>query len=110
MATNLEAATLSSGLDSTYSARDVNEFTLAIVGDLHLERKGATMFERAREHLLDVLESGVGSPRVVQLGDLGGYNEKPGKLSSALHYASVRDHSSSARLTLACMQGQWPAF
>ncbi|BDA46759.1 probable 3',5'-cyclic adenosine monophosphate phosphodiesterase Cpd at N-terminal half [Coccomyxa sp. Obi] len=63
MATNSEAATLSSGLDPKYSARDVDEFTLAIVGDLHLERKGATMFERAREHLLDVLESGEGTPR-----------------------------------------------
>ena len=44
------------------------------------------MFERAREHLLDVLESGVGTPRVVQLGDLGGYNEKPGELLFALHW------------------------
>ncbi len=38
------------------------------------------MFERARQQLLDVLEEGDGVPRVVQLGDLGGYNEKPGML------------------------------
>lgn len=81
MATTSDAAPLPCGLDPMYSARDVDEFTLAIVGDLHLERKGAPMFERAREHLLDVLESGTGTPRVVQLGDLGGYNEKPGSMA-----------------------------
>lgn len=70
---------LSSGLDTLYSATDANDFTLAIVGDLHLERKGAVMFERARQQLLDVLQEGSAVPRVVQLGDLGGYNEKPGE-------------------------------
>ena len=78
---------LSSGLDTVYSAVDADDFTLAIVGDLHLERKGAVMFERARQQLLDVLQEGNGVPRVVQLGDLGGYNEKPGK--PMLHPALV---------------------
>jgi len=74
-----------SGLEPAFDAREADDFTLAIVGDLHLEKKGASTFERAREQLLDVLESGDGAPRVVQLGDLGGYNEKPGKSMSLLY-------------------------
>lgn len=52
------------------------------MGDLHLEEKGMHMFNRARQQLKNVLEEpGSGEARVVQLGDLGGYNEKPGRCS-----------------------------
>lgn len=77
------------GLEPAFDAREADEFTLAIVGDLHLEKKGTSTFERAREQLLDVLESGDGAPRVVQLGDLGGYNEKPGESTCLSVYSKA---------------------
>ena len=73
------AVSLASGLDPGFSQRDATDFTLAIVGDLHLERRGAEAFARARQQLRQLLVQGPSS-RVVQLGDLGGYNDQPGEL------------------------------
>ncbi|CAK0785880.1 hypothetical protein CVIRNUC_009093 [Coccomyxa viridis] len=73
--------TMDSGLDSELSSHTADSFSIAIVGDLHLEQKGMKTFHRARQQLKDVLSaSGSGEPRVVQLGDLGGYSEKPGSM------------------------------
>ena len=75
---------MNSGLDSELSSRTADAFSIAIVGDLHLEQKGMKTFHRARQQLKDVLSaSGSGEPRVVQLGDLGGYSEKPGESSAS---------------------------
>ena len=77
------SSTVDSGLDSELSSRTADTFSIAIVGDLHLEQKGMKTFHRARQQLKDVLSaSGSGEPRVVQLGDLGGYSEKPGESST----------------------------
>jgi hypothetical protein len=60
--------------------RDASSFACAIVGDLHLE-PGPPMdqFEDARRQLVAaVSKPDVAAPRVVQLGDLGGYNDRPG--------------------------------
>jgi hypothetical protein len=65
-------------VDPSFSDANADHSTIAIIGDLHLEKKGASTFARAREQLLSVLQGGPGTPRVVQLGDLGGYNEEPG--------------------------------
>ncbi len=68
-----------SGLDPVFSSPGADAFSIAIVGDLHLEQKGMQNFHRARQQLKGILEGkDDGEPRVVQLGDLGGYNEKPG--------------------------------
>lgn len=68
-----------SGLDTAFSSPAADAFSIAIVGDLHLEQKGMQTFHRARQQLKGVLEGCDGAERrVVQLGDLGGYNEKPG--------------------------------
>ncbi|PSC75593.1 calcineurin-like phosphoesterase [Micractinium conductrix] len=55
-------------------------FAVAIVGDLHLEPgPQEPLFEEARRQLVGaVCEPGVAAPRVVQLGDLGGYKFRPG--------------------------------
>lgn len=66
-------------MDLAFSSPAADPFSIAIVGDLHLEQKGMQNFHRARQQLKGVLEGkDSGEPRVVQLGDLGGYNEKPG--------------------------------
>ena len=76
--------TMDSGLDSELSSHTADSFSIAIVGDLHLEQKGMKTFHRARQQLKDALSaSGSGEPRVVQLGDLGGYSEKPGESSAS---------------------------
>ena len=68
-----------SGLDPALSSQAADAFSIAIVGDLHLEQKGMQTFHRARQQLKGVLQGkDAGEARVVQLGDLGGYNEKPG--------------------------------
>jgi hypothetical protein len=82
-AAHCEQSTLSSGLDPALSNCAADDFSIAIIGDLHLERKSMIQFARAREQLLSVLEGEPGTCRVVQLGDLGGYNEKPGARTSA---------------------------
>ena len=73
---------LASGLDSGFSQGNATGFTLAIVGDLHLERRGAEAFARARQQLRSLLAREP-CPRVVQLGDLGGYNDQPGGCTDA---------------------------
>ncbi|KAL4854283.1 hypothetical protein ACK3TF_004974 [Chlorella vulgaris] len=63
-----------------FEDRDASSFACAIVGDLHLE-PGPPMdqFEDARRQLVAaVSKPDVAAPRVVQLGDLGGYNDRPG--------------------------------
>lgn len=61
------------------SSAGADTFSIAIVGDLHLEQKGMQTFHRARQQLKSILEAkDSGEARVVQLGDLGGYDEKPG--------------------------------
>jgi len=66
-------------LDPAFSNPNAEAFSIGIVGDLHLEQRGMQMFHKARQQLKDAL-SGMDDcePRVVQLGDLGGYSEKPG--------------------------------
>lgn len=50
------------------------------MGDLHLEPgKQMQLFEEARRQLTAAINApGVAAPRVVQLGDLGGYKFRPG--------------------------------
>ena len=60
-------------------------FSMAIIGDLHLEPDQMGQFRAARAQLRQAVEadgdaSGPVAPRVVQLGDLGGYEHEPGAL------------------------------
>ena len=60
-------------------------FSMAIIGDLHLEPDQMGQFRAARSQLRQAVEadggtSGPVAPRVVQLGDLGGYEHEPGAL------------------------------
>lgn len=60
-------------------------FSAAIIGDLHLEPDQMGQFRAARAQLRQAVEadggaSGLVAPRVVQLGDLGGYEHEPGAL------------------------------
>jgi hypothetical protein len=60
--------------------RDCPSFSVGILGDLHLEPKQMHLFEEAREHFIShLVHSGTPGPRIVQLGDLGGYSNRPGK-------------------------------
>lgn len=63
-----------------FEDRNAPSFAVAIMGDLHLE-PGHQMpvFEEARRQLISAVnEPGIAAPRVVQLGDLGGYKFRPG--------------------------------
>lgn len=58
-------------------------FSMAVIGDLHLEPDQMGQFRAARAQLRQAVEadggaSGPAAPRVVQLGDLGGYEHEPG--------------------------------
>ena len=78
--------------------RDVREFSLAIMGDLHLEPAQMPLFHEARRQIRTALRhsanpqlaDGLMPPgsRVVQLGDLGGYTNAPGsrRISAAGPY------------------------
>ena len=60
-------------------------FSIAVVGDLHLEPDKMGHFRAARTQLRQAVEadggaSGPAARRVVQLGDLGGYEHEPGAL------------------------------
>ena len=109
---------MSSGLDSGLSDCTADKFSIAIVGDLHLEQKGMKTFHRARQQLKDVLSaSSSGEPRVVQLGDLGGYSEKPGEgsifridLGNPWHPALWSSHATGPLLHLRfCSWVTWAA-
>lgn len=52
------------------------EATIAILGDLHMQPKDQSLFQQASEQLAAVVSHPSG--RVVQLGDLGGYQDGPG--------------------------------
>lgn len=51
-------------------------YSVSVLGDLHLEPAQMHLFHEARQQLVAVMEPG--APRVVQLGDLGGYKHRPG--------------------------------
>ena len=57
---------------------DAALFSVAVLGDLHLEPPHMDYFHAARRQLVAALEQQGGATRVVQLGDLGGYKYKPG--------------------------------
>lgn len=96
-------AAADSGLDPAFSSTNADAFSLAIVGDLHLEQKGMRTFNAARQQLKEVLQDGdAGEARVVQLGDLGGYNEKPGALCSSCVAISTRKGSETYHLQRCC--------
>ena len=80
-------------LSPLWSCRDLQSLRLAVVGDLHLVPDQMPTFQAAQQHLNDALlgsqhsSSGTGSTgrpvgRLVQLGDLGGYEVRPGMLPS----------------------------
>ena len=70
------------------SLRDAREFSMAIMGDLHLEPAQMPLFHEARRQIRTALRRSAGQQladglmppdaRVVQLGDLGGYTNAPG--------------------------------
>jgi hypothetical protein len=98
------ASGLGTGLDPAFSSSTAEAFSIAILGDLHLEKKGMHMFNRARQQLKGVLEEpGSGEARVVQLGDLGGYNEKPGECS--IHSPCLASSPDAAHCNNVCQQG-----
>lgn len=60
--------------------RDTPAFSVGILGDLHLEPAQMHLFEEARAQLADHLaKQDVPGARIVQLGDLGGYSNRPGR-------------------------------
>ena len=68
-------------LDNAYTcaiARQASKFAIAILGDLHLEPSQMHIFNKAAEQVRNALSAEGTSSRVVQVGDLGGYNHKPG--------------------------------
>jgi hypothetical protein len=57
---------------------------VSVLGDLHLEPAQMHLFEEARQQLVAAMaqpnsSSELSGARVVQLGDLGGYNHRPGQ-------------------------------
>lgn len=62
--------------------RSLQAFALGVVGDIHLEPDQMHLFYKARDQLHTSLQSKLvqASSRLVQLGDLGGYNHDPGEL------------------------------
>lgn len=82
-------------LSPLWSCRDLQSLRLAVVGDLHLVPDQMPTFQAAQQHLNDALlgsqhsSNGTGSTgrpvgRLVQLGDLGGYEVRPGMLPSRM--------------------------
>lgn len=73
----------SNRLVKVYHCRDLSEFAIGVVGDIHLEPDQMHLFHRAREQLQESLDTGQDSmprSRLIQLGDLGGYSHGPGTL------------------------------
>eukprot|EP00878_Enallax_costatus_P036396 GHUV01040868.1.p1 GENE.GHUV01040868.1~~GHUV01040868.1.p1 ORF type:complete len:116 (+),score=24.91 GHUV01040868.1:244-591(+) len=65
-----------------FSSSHGGHYSLSVLGDLHLEPAQMHLFHEAREQLLAAMsaaEQQNSQARVVQLGDLGGYNHKPGQ-------------------------------
>ena len=61
---------------------------MAVLGDLHLEPDQMRLFHKARKQVVSRLShTATGQPlpcaAVVQLGDVGGYNNQPGGLCSS---------------------------
>ena len=100
------AAPFSEGLDPAFSDSSVEDFTLAIIGDLHLERRGADKFDAARRQLREVLMRAP-CARIVQLGDLGGYNDQPGALIALVMDAGPRHEHAQRSACLAHAQSGW---
>ena len=78
-------------LSLLWCCRELQNFRLAVVGDLHLVPDQLATFDSAQQHLNDALlgsqhsSNGTGCTgrsvgRLVQLGDLGGYEVRPGML------------------------------
>lgn len=66
------------GIHADCCARSLDEFGIGVVGDLHLEPGQMHLFDNAASQIKAAL-SGIGNgSRLVQLGDVGGYNHKPG--------------------------------
>lgn len=67
-------------IKSTLTKND--EFTFAVLGDLHLEPSQMDLFSLARSQVVKELKDPDGNllnqARIVQLGDVGGYAYKPG--------------------------------
>lgn len=60
-------------------------FSVSVLGDLHLEPAQMHLFHEARQQLVVAMDqpsssNGLSDARVVQLGDLGGYQHRPGEL------------------------------
>ena len=62
----------------TYRCRSVDSFTIGVIGDLHLEPGNMQLHEAARQQFVRQLAGAGRGARIVQLGDLGGYNSRPG--------------------------------
>lgn len=60
----------------------LDRFAVAVLGDLHLEPAQMSLFRKAAAQARSVLtrHAGQEGARLVQLGDLGGYNHQPGNL------------------------------
>eukprot|EP00884_Botryococcus_braunii_P003090 jgi/Botrbrau1/12782/Bobra.117_1s0001.1 len=77
-AQNGATTSLSEGVPG-FADREVSSFSVGILGDLHLEPGQMHLFEEAREHFIShLVNTGIPGPRIVQLGDLGGYSNRPG--------------------------------
>lgn len=71
------------GLQIGFSNRDLDSFSMGIMGDLHLEPGKMEKFEVARQQLRQHLrEADPQGARIVQLGDVGGYTARPGSWES----------------------------
>ena len=63
------------------SCSTLQTFAIAVVGDLHLEPGQMSIFDSAARQLSAAVAGAEGAARLVQLGDLGGYDHHPGGLS-----------------------------
>lgn len=59
-------------------ARELSKFAIGVLGDLHLEPMQMHLFDKAAKQVREALSPAGPGQRLVQLGDLGGYNHKPG--------------------------------
>lgn len=76
-----------------FADRTVQEFTMCVLGDLHMQPKDTALFEEAQRQMRALLSSDSGQPmagaRVVQLGDVGGYDNKPGRQPGVLRHGRL---------------------
>ena len=98
-------------LDSaSHTCSTLQTFAIAVVGDLHLEPGQMSIFDSAARQLSAAMTREAGAARLVQLGDLGGYDHHPGGLSKGDATCGAQHEQNSTVSQAGCTAGSMHCF